>query len=137
MPAPLKKIDNFLRENSGYGTLFLRLLIGWRLIDGTQDNVFSWERMLEFRDFLDQHHVPFPLVSANVSVYAQFLCGILYILGLFIRPAALVMIINFIVALLVVHWGTSFQESFQALVMLVSSIFFLLNGPGKLSLRRS
>jgi putative oxidoreductase len=112
----------------------LRLIIGWRLIDGTQDNVFNWSRMLEFRNFLEQHNVGNPLLAANVSVYAQFVCGILYAIGLFMRPAASVMIINFAVALLVVHLGTSFQQSFEALIMFSSAIFFLFYGAGKISI---
>ncbi len=127
------RLNHYLEEKKEYGVVALRLLVGWRLIDGTQDNVFSWSRMLEFRDFLEHHHVAFPLVAANVSVYAQFFCGILYIIGLFIRPPAIIMIINFIVALLVVHIGTSFQQSFEALTMLFGSVFFLLYGPGKIS----
>ena len=37
-----------------YRTLFIRLLVGFHLIYGTQDNVFSYERMLEFRNFLEE-----------------------------------------------------------------------------------
>ena len=59
-----------------------------------QDNVFSHARMLEFRDFLAARQVPWPLVAAHVSVYAQFVCGILYLLGLFVRPAAVLMIVR-------------------------------------------
>jgi putative oxidoreductase len=130
----LHKLNQIFESKKEYGVIFLRIIIGWRLIDGTQDNVLSWARMLEFRDFLDHHHVAYPLLAANVSVYAQFICGILYILGLFIRPAALIMIINFIVALIIVHIGTTFQESFAALMMLFGSAFFLFHGAGKLSL---
>lgn len=130
------RLNGFFDNKKDYGVFFLRMLIGWRLIDGTQDNVFSWDRMLEFRDFLQQHQVAYPLVAAFVSVYAQFICGALYILGLFIRPAAIIMIINFIVALLIVHLGTTFQDSFQALTMLFGSVFFLFYGPGKLSAER-
>ncbi len=128
------RLNRFFDERKGYGAFFLRIIIGWRLIEGTQDNVFSWERMLEFSEFLAQHSVAYPLVAANVSVYAQFICGVLYILGLFIRPAAIVMIINFMAALLLVHLGQSFLDAFQALMMLFGSIFFLFNGSGKLSI---
>ncbi|HEX6226171.1 MAG TPA: DoxX family protein [Chryseolinea sp.] len=128
------KLNAYFDRKREYGAFFLRLIIGWRLIDGTADNVFSWHRMLEFRDFLEQHHVPYPLIAAHVSVYAQFICGILYMLGLFIRPAAIIMIINFIVALALVHWGTTFQQSFEPLMMLFGSIVFLIHGPGKISL---
>ena len=130
----LTPFNQFFDRRKDYGAIFLRLIIGWRLIDGTQDNVFNWERMLEFKVFLEQHNFAFPLAAAVVSVYAQFICGISYILGLFIRPAAIVMILNFMVALLMVHWGTTFFDSFQALMMLFGSFFFLFNGAGKLSL---
>lgn len=125
--------NRYFERKREFGPFFLRLIIGWRLIDGTQDNVLSWSRMLEFRDFLEQHHVVYPLVSAIVSVYAQFICGILYVVGLFIRPAAVIMIINFMVALMVVHLGTTFQQSFEALIMFFGSIFFLFFGAGRIS----
>ena len=128
------KLNHYFESRKNYGIIFLRLIIGWRLIDGTQDNVFSWERMIEFRNFLEQHHVANPLLAATVSVYAQFICGILYILGLFIRPAAMIMIFNFSVALIIVHIGTTFQQSFEALMMLFGSIFFLFAGAGKISM---
>lgn len=127
-------LNQYFDGKKEYGAFFLRLIIGWRLIDGTRDNIFSWERMLEFRDFLEQHQIAYPLIAAHVSVYSQFICGILYMAGLFVRPAAIVMIINFIVALTVVHLGTTFQESFEPLMMLFGSIFFLVNGPGKIAL---
>jgi putative oxidoreductase len=130
----LTRLNQFFDRRKDYGAIFLRLLIGWRLIDGTQDNVFSWDRMLEFKVFLEQHNFAFPLAAAVVSVYAQFICGLLYIVGLFVRPAAIIMILNFTVALLTVHWGTTFFDSFQALMMFFGSIFFLFNGAGKLSL---
>jgi putative oxidoreductase len=134
MANTFNRLNNYFDKRKDFGAIFLRIIIGWRLIDGTQDNVFSWDRMLEFRDFLEQHQFPLPLVSAIVSVYAQFTCGILYIAGLFIRPAAVVMIFNFTVALLMVHLGTTFLDSFQALMMLFASIFFLFHGAGKLSM---
>jgi putative oxidoreductase len=124
------RLNTFFDSRKEIGTFFLRLVIGWRLIDGTQDNVFSWERMMEFRNFLEAHSVPFPLFSAQLSVYAQFICGILYMLGAFIRPAAIVMIVNFIAAICIVHLGHSFQDSFAAWMMLFGSICILYSGAG-------
>jgi putative oxidoreductase len=130
----IQKLNRYFEARKDFGAVFLRLVIGWRLIDGTQDNVFSWERMLEFRDFLEQHGVIYPIVAAHVSVYAQFICGILYMVGAFVRPAAIIMIINFIAALVIVHIGTTFQQSFDALMMLFGSLFFLFYGGGKISI---
>lgn len=56
-----------------YADLPIRLSVGFHLIYGTIDNVVSWERMLEFRDFLEAHGMMMPLVAAIVSVYAQLI----------------------------------------------------------------
>lgn len=116
-----------------YGVIFIRLIIGFHLIYGTQDNVFSFARMQEFAEFLEARNVPFPLFSALLSAYAQFICGILFILGAATRHAAIVMIINFIAALIIAHTGDSYPPSFPALMMLAAACFFLLHGAGKLS----
>lgn len=130
----LKEFDRFFESKKEYGVIFLRLVIGWRLIDGTLDNVLSWHRMIEFRDFLEQHGVAYPLFAANISVYAQFICGLLYLFGLYIRVAALVMVVNFLAALYIAHIGTTFEQSFDALMMLFGSVFFLVAGAGKISI---
>ncbi len=127
------QLNSYLDKRREYGYIFLRLIIGWRLIDGTQDNVFSYARMLEFRDFLEQHNVVFPLLAAYVSVYAQFICGILIMLGAYIRISALIMVINFIAAILIAHIGLTFEQSFDALMMLFGNAFFFIAGAGKIS----
>lgn len=116
-----------------YGMFFVRLIVGFHLIYGTADNVFSWARMLEFRDFLAARGVPFPLFAANLSAWAQFVCGILFILGFLIRPAALVMIVNFICALVIAHRVGGYPPAALAWMMLFSSIAFFVHGAGRLS----
>ena len=125
---------NFFERHREKGAFFVRLVVGFILVYGTQDNVFSNERMLEFRDFLAARGVPLPLLAAHISAYAQFVCGILYVLGLFVRPAALVMIFNFVAALVIAHLDTPLDAARLALCMLFSSLFLLFNGAGALSL---
>ena len=98
--------------------------IGIRLIYGVIDNVLSWKQMMEFRDFLQLYHFPLPLVSAVVSVYAQFIAGLLFVLGFKTRYAALLMILNFLVALLMVHRGHTFEQMTPALTMVFAAFFF-------------
>ena len=124
----------FFERHKEKGAFFVRLVVGFVLVYGTQDNVFSHERMLEFRDFLAARRVPLPLFSAYLSAYAQFVCGILYVLGLFVRPAALVMVINFVAALVIAHLDAPLDAARLALCMLFSSLFLLFNGAGALSL---
>ena len=135
-PAMLHRTYDWLDRHHGWGVLALRLAIGVRLVEGTQDNVFSHARMEEFAQFLAAHGTPFPMFSAYLSAYAQFICGILFILGLFTRPAGLVMTINFIAALLIAHRATPFLPTWQAAMMLAGGIYFLFCGPGPLSLDR-
>ena len=111
----------------------IRLAVGFHLIYGTQDNVFSWERMLEFRDFLEDFNMPFPLLSAITSVYAQFIAGILFIIGWKVRAAGLVMIFNFIVAILLVHMNDPYPNIYPAISMLAGAAFLALNGVGNVS----
>jgi putative oxidoreductase len=127
------RFTHFLDARKDYAIIALRMLIGWRLIDGTQDNVFSAERMLEFRDFLNHHGVIYPLIAAYLSVYAQFLCGIFFIAGAFMRLAAIVMVVNFIAALLIAHIGLTFEQSFDAWAMLAAALYFIFSGAGKIS----
>ena len=114
-----------------YAAIFIRLAVGTRLIEGTQDNVFSSARMHEFAQFLAANGTPYPEVGAVVSVYAQFICGALFILGLWTRPAAVMMIVNFLAALLIAHRQTPFEVTWPALMMLAAALFFLLHGPGR------
>ncbi|HEX8247749.1 MAG TPA: DoxX family protein [Pyrinomonadaceae bacterium] len=122
-----------LEKYKEYGVIFIRLVVGFHLVYGTQDNVFSYARMEEFAEFLHLRNVPLPLFSAFLSAYAQFICGILFIVGAATRYAAVPMIINFIAALFIAHIGDAYPNMFPALMMLAAACFFLLHGAGRLS----
>jgi putative oxidoreductase len=126
--------SDFLDRHREDATLFIRLIVGFHLVYGTQDNVFSWERMLEFERFLAERSVPYPLAAAIVSVYAQFFSGLLFIVGAATRWAGAVMIINFIAALVIAHRGLPYPANFPPLMMLAAACFFLFHGAGGLSL---
>jgi putative oxidoreductase len=123
-----------LQSPGSIGLLILRLFIGIRLFWGVIDNVVSWEHMLEFRDFLEQFNFPFPMLSAHVSVYAQLIASLAYMIGWKVRYAAGVMVVNFLVALLMVHWGQSFEQMTPPLAMLFISLSLLFTGGGRYAL---
>ncbi len=116
-----------------YAVLPLRLFTAGVLLYGTQDNVLSAERMHEFERFLAERGTPLPGLAAHVSVYAQFLCGLLLLVGAATRHAGAVMIVNFLAALAIAHRGAPFQDNIAPLAMLALSVFFLLHGAGPLS----
>lgn len=117
-----------------FAPVMLRLFTAFVLMYGTQDNVFHHEEMLKFRDFLARYGFPYPLYSAYLSAYAQFGAGILIAVGLFTRLASAVMVINFIVALVMVHRALPFGSNVAPLAMLALSLFFMMRGAPEMSL---
>lgn len=89
---------------------------------------------LEFVAFLSQFGNPFPLVSAYVSVYVQFIAALLLARGLLVRPAAAVLVLNFIVAIIMVHTNLPFRGALDPSAMLAGALSLLLTGAGALSL---
>jgi putative oxidoreductase len=129
-----KYVNSTLGQKKEYGSLFIRMMAGFHLIYGVHDNVLSWGQMVEFANFLARYEFPLPLICASVSVYAQLICGVLFILGCYVRVASITMIFNFIVAIAVIHLGDAYPAMFPAIAMLASALFLLFNGAGKLSM---
>ena len=133
MPILVRLFEPFERRRH-WAPLFVRAFLATFLIYMTQDNVFSQARMLEFRDFLAARGTPQPLFAAHLSVYAQFTAGICFALGFLTRPAAAVMVVNFVVAIVIAHLGQSFRTWLEPVAMLSGSLALLFAGPGPLSL---
>jgi putative oxidoreductase len=129
LSLPLKSLERY----RDYSAIFIRLIVGSFIIWGVQDNLLSREQMLEFRDFLAAHSVPFPLFAAHLSVYTQFVCGLSILVGAFVRLTSIPFIINFIAAFLIAHRNDTFGGMFPALMMLAAGLFFLFHGAGKVS----
>ena len=126
----LDSLDRF----GGFAPLAIRLFLGTFLIFMSQDNVFSGARMAEFEQFLAQHSFPAPSASAHVSVYAQFVCGILILVGALTRWAALLMIVNFVVALVGVHRALPFRTFLEPCAMLACAVALFIGGAGRVSI---
>ena len=118
----------------GYAPVVLRLFLGTFLVFMSQDNVFSATKMREFEGFLAGHGFPLPAIAAPLSVYAQLACGALILVGAFTRWAALVMVVNFTIAILGVHLALPFRTWLEPSAMLATSAALVLSGAGKFSL---
>lgn len=84
-------------------------------------------------DFPDPLHVS-PVVSHALTVFAEFFCAILLMLGLFTRIAAIILIGCMAVIAFMIHGPDPIGDKEQALLYLVSFIAVFLTGPGKYSL---
>ena len=85
-------------------------------------------------EYFESNHIPFSLISAYLAVFAELICGILYIVGLWVKPAALIMVFTFSVAIVFVDFQAGFERGFPAWSIWAVSIFLLLNGAGKISM---
>lgn len=119
--------------------LVLRLYLGGFLIWGVWDNIVSPERMAEFAGFLTAIGSPLPDVAAPVSVWAQFLVGVLLIPGFLTRWAGLLLAVNFLVAVALI--GTTqglfadvTRELFGPMMCVLAGLILATHGPGRYSL---
>lgn len=127
----MNKLEIWFSSKSDFGLLLLRLFIGLRIIYGVFDNIISWDRMMEFSGFLKASGFPAPTFCAVVSVYAQFICAVLILIGYKTRFATFILVFNFIVAIVMVHLNDSIEAMTPALAMLFISLGLLFTGPGK------
>lgn len=123
-----------LQRFSGPGLLIPRALTGAFLVYGVLDNVTSAERMNEFAEFLAQSGFANPGFLAPLSVYAQLVCGVLLILGFLTRWAGIVTAVQFVVALVMVHWSQDFRGWWPAAILVAIGLQYALTGAGSLSI---
>ncbi len=121
----------FLSRGSDAALLLMRLVAGSFLIFGVWDNIASADRMTEFELFLTKFGFPLPALMAPLSVWAQFACGLAFILGLGARWAGLVCAFNFVVAIAMVDHHQGIRGSFPSACLLVIGLYLATHGPGR------
>ena len=132
----MKNLKSEPKQSWHIGILLLRIFVGSRLLYGVVDNLTSWDKMLEFSSFLESNGFPIPLASAIVSVAVQFVCGLFVLIGFKIKWASILLILNFVVALLFFHLriGDSVEGMTPAVAMLFGSLTFVFTGAGRFSI---
>ena len=90
--------------------------------------LFSGEE-IQFYDFLGMG----PKITLIFAVFAEFVCSIFIILGLFTRFVVVFLIITMAVAGLIVHSGDPFSKRETSLLYLSIYMLILAFGPGKYS----
>ena len=116
------------------GLLLLRVATGAFLIYQSHDNIVSVARMAEFEKFLAHFKFVMPELMAPLSVYAQFLAGIGFVLGLFTRWLGLITAFNFVVAVWMVHWTDPVPGIWPAAILIFLGLYFGLRGSGRYGL---
>ncbi|MFZ4928238.1 DoxX family protein [Chryseobacterium sp. Mn2064] len=84
---------------------------------------------IEFFDFMGLG----PQISLILTVFAEFVCSILLILGLFTRVSLGFLIFTMGIAAFVVHGADSFEKREMALIYLCIYLLLMVAGAGKVS----
>jgi putative oxidoreductase len=71
---------------------------------------------------------------APLSVYIQLACGVSLILGLLTRWAGLLLVANFVVAVVMVHRNEDFRGWWPAIVLVFLGAHFATAGSGRFGL---
>lgn len=113
------------------GLLILRLGFG-----GTLVLQHGLPKLLGFSNMM--HSFPDPIgigstITLAVAVFAEFLCSILVVLGIFTRWAAIPLVLLMAIAFAVVHGSDPFHKKELALLYLTAFSSILVAGPGRFS----
>ncbi len=115
-----------------WGLLLLRVGVGLLMLLG-----HGWPKLSNFSTMLEQFPDPIGLgagLSLTLATFAEFLCSILILVGLFTRLASIPLIINMLVALFFVHMGDPWIRQERVLLYLVLYLTLLLAGAGRFSI---
>jgi putative oxidoreductase len=114
--------------------LIVRVLIALTMLThGTPKLMkFTENSPLSFEDPLNIGVVP----SLLLAVFAEFICSIFILIGLFTRVAVVPLMVTMLIAAFVVHKADGFAEQEKALIYLMVYFFLFVMGSGKYSIDR-
>ncbi len=72
--------------------------------------------------------------SLGLTVFAEFICPIFLVIGLFTRWVSIPALITMLVAAFVIHGGDPFADKEKAILFAVPYLILLLMGPGRYSI---
>ncbi|RYG25036.1 MAG: DoxX family protein [Chitinophagaceae bacterium] len=128
----MKKLFSTNYSDTGFSIAMLIL----RLAAGAMIVPHGYQKLKGFSKMSHQFADPFHLgstVSLSLTIFAEFFCGMLIVLGLFSRFASIPLIIAMAVALFYAHNGDFFGKGEMAALYLSIFLAILFVGPGRVS----
>jgi putative oxidoreductase len=118
---------------SAAGLIFVRLAFGYHLLQYSHAALWTAGGRAEFVGYLHSLHVPAPDLMGILAMGTEFFGGLCLVLGVIVRPACVALLINFLVALGLVHLHQPYLKSFEAIQMVCVALTLLLTGGGPIS----
>lgn len=123
---------SFLPQSADIGLLLLRVSLGFSML-----LLHGWAKVQNFNAIAPKFISLFGIVPSNISlgmaIFAEVVCSVLLIIGLFTRFAALSLTITMAVAFFVAHGGqlTGANPGEMAYVYMAGFVALLFAGGGK------
>jgi len=122
-------MKNLKPDDAGY--LLLRILFGGLLV------YHGYGKLITFSEKVNVFADPLGIgsgLSLSLAIFAEFICGILIILGLRVRLTTIPVFITMAVAFFLVHANDSFSIKEAAFAYLGLSAVLIIYGSGKISI---
>ncbi|HEY0744907.1 MAG TPA: DoxX family protein [Chryseosolibacter sp.] len=117
------------------GVASVRVIVGVLLvIHGAQ--VFQTDDMREYGPWMADLGVPFPLVLPYIGKIIEFLGGVAFITGLFLKPACILLMLTFLFIVVVMGGGKILTDAQHSFMFFLFSVLFYFAGDSGYSLRR-
>ncbi len=136
-------IKSVVSTQAGYGLTVLRLIAGLTFAAHGAQKLFGWfggYGLAGVGQWMESIGLAPGYLMALLAGSAEFFGGLALIIGLLARPAAAVLALTMLVAIVSVHLANGFFMSNNgyefALALLAISLAVVLEGAGKLSLDR-
>lgn len=130
-----------LATRGGYGLTLLRAVVGLTFMAHGAQKLFGWfggHGLAGVGQWMESIGLTPGYLMALLAGSGEFFGGLALLLGLLVRPAAVVLAVIALVAMFSVHWVNGFfitSNGYEyTLVLLAVSIALLLDGAGRLSL---
>ncbi|WPP46060.1 DoxX family protein [Pseudomonas sp. AN-1] len=132
---------SLLSTRGGYGLTVLRVVVGLTFMAHGAQKLFGWfggHGLAGVGQWMESIGLAPGYLMALLAGSGEFFGGLALLLGLLVRPAAVVLAVVSLVAMFSVHWVNGFfitNNGYEyALALLAVSVALLIDGAGKLSL---
>lgn len=136
-------IKSVVATQAGYGLTIVRIIAGLTFAAHGSQKLFGWfggYGLVGVGQWMESIGLAPGYLMALLAGSAEFFGGLALIIGLLARPAAAVLSVTMLVAIVTVHLSNGFFMSDNgyefALALLAISLAVLVEGAGKLSLDR-
>ncbi|MDP3979762.1 MAG: DoxX family protein [Pseudomonas sp.] len=136
-------IKSVVATQAGYGLTIVRIIAGLTFAAHGSQKLFGWfggYGLVGVGQWMESIGLAPGYLMALLAGSAEFFGGLALVIGLLARPAAAVLAVTMLVAIVTVHLSNGFFMSDNgyefALALLAISLAVLVEGAGKLSLDR-